>query len=488
MPPPTPAATVAPPQAGTTTVSTGDQGGGPQLMTLRLMRDKGIITQAEFESALNDLKESVGEQAKNGMNVVVSKWSTTLYGFAEGDYIYDSTQSFKDIPGATLVARPDTYAGQNSRTQFSTRNSRFGLRLKAPEYHGIRESALFESDFVVDVEPIGVTQPYNETEGQYFTNPVLRTRHFYLKVENPIVDALFGQTWHLFGWQSSYHPNTDQPQGVPGQLYSRTPQLRLSKTVKTEDITFDVAVAAMRPPQRDSGIPEGEAGLHLAFNKWTGTQTIGATGTTVSPLSVAVTGDLRAFSVPAFAAKPTYSNDLTTTAIAADAFVPVLPGTENDKGNSLSLLGEFVTGYGISDMMTGWQSGVTYPSLPAPMGMAAPTFNPDIDPGFVVYDSAGKLHGVQWTSYRFGAQYYLPGLDGKFWISGNYSHVQSANAHLYGSATATLSNYDWFDVNMMGDLTPAIRLGIEYANYNTMYSDATHAINHRIYASAFYIF
>jgi len=279
-----------------------------------------------------------------------------------------------------------------------------------------------------------------------------------------------------------------QPQGVPGQIYSRTPQLRLSKTFKTKDITFDIAIAASRPPQRDSATPEGEAGLHLAINNWTGTQTIGATGSTVSPASIAVTGDLRRFSLPEFAAKPVSSNDVTTGAIAVDTFLPVLPGTEENKGNSLSLLGEFVAGNGMTDMFTGLQSGATFPALPANADGTVPAYNSQIDPGMVVYGSDGILHAVQWTTYRVGAQYYFPGLDGKMWISGNYSRTSSSNASTFGNANATLDHVDWFDVNLMGDLTPAVRLGIEYANYNTSYADGIHALNHRIYTSAFYIF
>jgi hypothetical protein len=261
--------------------------------------------------------------------------------------------------------------------------------------------------------------------------------------------------------------------------------------LKTHDITFDIAVAAMRPPQRDSAIPEGEAGLHLALNNWTATQTMGSTGSTVSPLSIAVTGDLREFALPQFSGKPAadVQNTLTTTAIAVDAFIPVLPGTEESKGNSLSLMGEFVTGYGIPDMYTGLASGVSFPAPPNPTNASpAPTYAPDIDPGYVTYDSTGKLHGIQYTTYRAGLQYYFPGLDGKMWVSGNYSRLSSNNTWYYGTASAVLGHLDWFDANIFGDLTPSVRLGLEYANYNTMYSDKIHAIDHRVFASAFYIF
>ncbi len=66
------------------------------------------------------------------------------------------------------------------------------------------------------------------SEGSYFTSPTFRIRHAALKLATPIVDILAGQYWSLFGWQSMFHPNTVEIQGVPGQIYARTPQIRLS--------------------------------------------------------------------------------------------------------------------------------------------------------------------------------------------------------------------------------------------------------------------
>jgi hypothetical protein len=462
---------------------------GVELTSLRLMLTKGLITQAEYDSAVSALTETSGARAADSnTNFIIGKWSTTLYGFAEGDYIYDTTQSFNDQTGAALVARPTTYAGSNGRMQFAVRNSRIGLRFRAPEFHGIRASSLFEADFLGTSTPLNqsATPPgYQQTEQSFFTNPVPRIRHFYLNIETPIVDVLLGQTWHLFGWQGTYFPNTVLWQGLPGELYSRTEQLRITKSIKTTNFTFDVAVAAMRPPQRDSGVPEGEAGIHFAVNKWTATQTLGATGTTVAPLSIAVTGDARKVSVPylnSTNAKPTGSASKSSGAIAVDLFLPVIPGRKEEHDNSLSLLGEFATGYGIVDMFTGLASGVTWPAI------APAAYNPQIDPGIVTYNSAGALQFIQYTSFRGGLQYYLPGLRGKMWIAGNFSRVESSNASQLGAPDATLKALDWFDALIMGDLTPAVRLGLEYANYNTEYGDAIHAIDHRVQLGTYYIF
>ena len=116
----------------------------------------------------------------------------------------------------------------------------------------------------------------------------------------------------------------------------------------------------------------------------------------------------------------------------------------------------------------------------------------DIDNGIVTYDTAGGLHGIQWTTYLLGAQYYFPSLDGKLWLSGNYSHIESGNINLYapasGAAARLTKAEDWFDVNLFGDPTPAVRLGLEYANFNTMYADGIHAINHRVQFSGFFLF
>jgi len=452
------------------------------------MRDKAIITQGEYESAIRDLTESTGFRAPEQGTVVLGKWATTMYGFVEDDTIYDTTRSFNDLAGAGLVARAETQAGQNGRFTVGVRNSRIGFRLKAPELsNGVRASAMLEMDFL-GTQAVG-SGSGQVSEGAFFTSPLLRIRHFNFKVETPIVDFLVGQYWQLFGWQSAYQPNSVELQGLPGELYSRTPQIRITKTIKAHPVTVEVAVAATRPVQRDSAAPDGEGGIRVALDTWTGVQTVGATGSTISPLSVAATALLRHVAVDQFSASPKSTKDLGLSAFALDAFVPVIPGTKARKDNSFSLNGEYATGYGFADMYTGLTGGVGFQPLPTPAGAStAPTYTPDIDGGIVSYDAGGGLHGIQWTSFLIGAQYYVPGLDGALWILGNYSHTSSDNANRFGAPAKVRQVEDWFDVSLFVDPTPAVRIGIEYANYNDMYFDGNHAINHRGQLSGFFIY
>jgi hypothetical protein len=464
-----------------------------ELMSLRLMRDRGVISQAEYDSAIKDLAETAGHRAPEQNSVVLGKWATTLYGFAEGDFIYDTTRSFGDGAGNAFVQRAESQSGKNPRFQVGGRNSRVGLRVKAPELPGgIRTSAVIEMDFS-GTQSIGFGlggPPTGQvSEGTFYTSPLMRARHYYFKVETPVVDLLVGQYWQLFGWVPNYTPNTVEIQGVPGEVYARTPQLRISKTIKVRSLSIELAIAASRPVQRDSGTPDGQGGIRFALDSWTGVQTVGSTGTQISPLSIGASMLLRHVAVDEFKAKPSNTKDLGLSAFTVSGFIPVIPGTKSHKDNSFSVNAEYATGYGFADMYSSLTGGVAFPQLPNPTGASpAPAYTPNIDAGIVTFDPGGNLHGVQWTSYLVGGQYYLPGTNGTLWISGNYSHTSTDNGGHYGNPTAIRDVEDWFDVNLFVDPTPAVRFGIEYANFNDMYFDGHHAINHRGQLSGFFLF
>ncbi|HVW28227.1 MAG TPA: hypothetical protein VHC69_22845 [Polyangiaceae bacterium] len=414
---------------------------------------------------------------------VKGKWNPVLYGFVEFDGIHDSTQSFNDSAGNAAITEPGKYAGDHSRTIFGVRNSRLGFKLTAPETRHLRATGLLEMDF------LGNQSTSTSSEAQIWSSPLFRIRHFAMKIEDPYVDVLIGQYWQLFGWQSYFHPNTVEIQGVPGQVYSRSPQVRISHAFKTDPVTVELALAASRPPQRDSAVPDGQAGLRILINDWKGLHTAGATGTSVDALAVGVSAVGRHFRLPEFAATPKTGVEKNGGGISVDALIPVIPATIDHRENGLSLTGSFVTGSGIADLYTGLTGGVGFPKLPNPMMLAtAPTYTPDIDPGIVTFDSDGNLHPINWQSYMVGLQYYLPP-SGKIWISGNYSHMKSNNAADYVADKSTVfTKSDWVDGNIFWDALPPLRLGVEYAYFHQTYGDDKTAKNHRVQFSAWYMF
>ena len=509
------------------------------------MHDRGVVSDEEYESAMRDVGPSTGEQrGGDAMSLAFGRWSTTFYGFLEGDVIYDSTQSFNDLAGGAQVQRPNgaaapqpapqqTYAGSNARTQFSIRNSRFGMRFTPPGSETVRTSGLLELDFLGS-QSLGYPPAAGQvSENAYFASPLPRIRHAMFRVETPVVDVLVGQYWHLFGWQGAYQPNTVEMQGVPGELYARTPQIRISKTIKAHPITLEIALAAMRPPARDSVIPEGTGGLRLAVDNWTGMQTVGATATSIQPASIALTGDYRRFQVPGIDSLiPTHTVNTQSISVAADAFIPVLPATKERRDNALSLTGEIVYGAGISDLYTGLASGAQFPFIPDTPQTDPNAVNPspvwpqNIDNGLVDYDinpGGYALHPIQWTSYLIGLQYYLPVLKGKVWVSGNYSHMQSRDGSLLGNNYSGTSDFarspnpaangvgvnapvasqayyfntsqgqvrsseDWWDANLFADVARGVRLGLELAEFIDHYVDGFTATNLRVQGSGFFLF
>lgn len=456
--------------------------------TLNLLREKGIITAAEYDSALRDLGEVVGARSGESLSLVLSKFSATLYGFAEADLIYDTTESLNEVAGNAQIARPDTYAGTHDRFMVSIRNSRFGIRLRAPEWHRIRASALAEMDFLG-------TQATTTSEAATFTSPLLRARHYYLKVETPVVDFLFGQSWSLFGWQPFYFPNSVEIMGLPAQLFSRTPQLRISKTIHTAPINLELALALQRPPQRDAGVPEYQGGVRFIVNQWTGVQTMNSTGTQISPMSLGVSGTLRHLSLAELSATPKNSVELNGWGVAASAFIPVIPGRADKRGNSLSLTGEYVWGIGIADEYPGLVGGVSSAPLSNPnMVTPAPVYTPNVDPGLAVFTADGVAHLIRWQTFIVGAQYTIPGLDGRMWVSANFSRSVSDNAKNFGTPGKLRAGEDFADFNIFGDITPAVRVGAEYAWFNDHYAGADvkvapiDATNHRVQLSTFFLF
>jgi hypothetical protein len=429
--------------------------------------------------------------ASGGLIPVLSKFKTSIIGFVELDAINDSTQSFQDGASNAPIARSTTYAGQHGRVSFTTRNTQLGIKLEAPEFAGIRASTLCKGDFFGN-QP---ANPQNSgvTENNFFSSPTFRLLHCFFKAENDYVDVLAGLTYYLFGQQNYFFPASIAFLGIPGMIFSRAPQLRLSHTFKTKPVNVYLAAAADRPPQRDSDLPDGEVAVRLMFNGWKGVHTPGALGPAVDPLSIGVSGVARTYKVMELAPTPTKSNTENGAGISVDALIPIIPAERvEDRGNSLTLTGSFVTGYGINDLYLGLNGGLKQQNLPLPPG-APPYTAPtpiDIDPGLAAYDPNGYLHAIDWQSYMVGLQYYFPG-SGQFWLSANYTYLHSDNIDKIAPTTAKATVFNqqqYVDVSLFWDPTPVVQFGIEYGRVMQTFLDGGQEKNDHVQFAAYYIF
>jgi hypothetical protein len=446
-----------------------------------------------------------------------SDWTLTIYGFVEADGMWDSTESFNDGLNNGVIAHPLTQAGRNPRMQMTIRNSRLGFRAQAPSYGRMRTSGVLEFDLFGNLPRIdagggspGVAPgPGTITEGAYFNSAALRVRHAYVRIEAPVVNVLAGQTYYLLGWQNYFFGATCGFLGMPNQLFNRTVQLRLSHTFRSNSVTFDLAAGAFRPVQRDSGVPDAQGGARLSINRWKGITTPGSGGTDAQAASVGVSGLVRSFKVDPHVPLPAPRIPLIGWAVAANVLLPIIPARDGtDRGNALTLTGEFVTGTGHADQYTGMTAGATMPNVyPLPpgtpvnsMGMGAPQdmagaapqvglpYTPNVDPGLVAFDQYEILHTINWQTFVVGLQYYLPPR-GRAFISANYSQADSSNiASLYHPITprqpwinplGVFQSSRYVDGNIFFDITPSVRAGLSYQGVQQRLVDDTPVHNHR---------
>jgi hypothetical protein len=414
--------------------------------------------------------------------VMTSKFGAELYGFVEFDSIRDSTQSYNEVAGNGAIAKAGTYSGNHSRLTYSGRNSRLGFKVKGPESDDIKTSALLEMDFLGN-------QPSPVSESAMFNNSAFRMRHYMLKVETPYIDIMAGQYWALFGSGSYFFPNTVEIMGLPGQVFNRAEQVRISHAFKTDDITVELLAASVRPPQRDGGVPDTQAAIRFLVNKWKGVHTANSTGTAIDAAGISVSGVYRNLRVDELSGAPTTFKSKNAGGLSVDALIPVIPVSGTDRANGLTLTGSYVRGTGIADLFTGLTTGGTYAAPPNPaMATPAPTYTSNIDPGLVTYLADGSLHTIDWQSFMVGAQYYLPP-SGNIWLSGNYSQMDSHNmSDLFPGSKSAFKHSQWFDGNIFWDATKALRFGGEFAYFKQKFVDNSTAHNYRGQVSAFYIF
>ncbi|WP_437739589.1 hypothetical protein WME73_28675 [Sorangium sp. So ce302] len=410
---------------------------------------------------------------------VTAKWKATIYGMAEFDIMHDSTQSFGESVGATVIQREDTYAGSHGRTHFTTRNSRFGVKVTAPEVSGIKTTAMLELDFFGN-------QPPTVSEASLVSSGTFRLRQANIKVETDYVDLLIGQGYHLFGWQPYFFPATTSFFPVMNQVFGRMPQLRVGHNFKSDAANVELAAAVLKPPQRDSEVPDMQAGLRVGFNGWKGIHTLGAAGMLHDPLTLGVSGIFRRFRVNEHSAAPVESSSANGYGISVDALLPIIPAKSlEESGNALTLTGSFFTGTGISDIV-GVASNVPHPPLPD----AGATYTPNIDNGLAVYDANNNLKTIGWTGFMVGLQYYLPP-SGRFSISGNYtqgSNDRVTEENGYGALRTAYHKSRYIDGNLFADITPAIRAGLSFQYSEQTFADDVTATNERIKLSLYSFF
>lgn len=415
------------------------------------------------------------------------EWKVQMSGFIETDMFHDSKRFANEVVGNTAVPKAGTFNGTYGRTEASVRNSRLAFALLSPDFGNWKTKGYFEFD-LLGYDPEANTntstgKPVN-SEGSFLTNPTFRLRHAYYSLENDGWRILAGQTWTLFGWEPIYVPTTVSVPPGPGTIYQRTPQLTGFKDIKFGDSqSLLVGLSLTRPSQRDSEMPNLDAGLKYTIASWTAGFASYTGDVSTQPFSVALSGTMREFQT---AKSGTLSDGLTKTtgtAWAADAMIPVLPSADGkETGNTITLTGEFSNGTGDADAFPSWTGGLSQ----YPTGSNAQA-NTNLDVGQGVIDSSNVFHLMKIQTWNAQLQYHLPASIRSF-ITLGHAELWASNLHLFASGTGNYDRSKMDFINFFHDFTPQIRAGLEYAKFTTHYVDRSNPNDERWQVSTYFRF
>jgi hypothetical protein len=498
---------------------------------LKLLLDKGIITQQEYDQAVKEeqgakieaeqrakieaeqqAKAEAAQQAKEASTFTTkNRLQVKVGGFAEIDFVSDSTQSFQEIIGNRPVLQSNTVAGANGQFFVSPRNSRITLDVRAPETNGIKTRYYAAVDFLGNQPAIGTS---GVSENSFATSPDLRIFQMFFQVESPVVDVKVGQDWSRFGFMSEYSRAQVSVAATPANMFNRWIQASVSKRLRlTDALSLTPVFSVERPPQQDANLPSFVAGVQIEHNGLRAPYSGSSSGdNALKSLSMQVSGVGRRLEANsggptnASGGQPNLNSQTYVAGWGASTslFLPVLPSRNGEMGNTAHVVMEGVTGAGIADFFNGLSWGICSPVCgnASNSGFGGAAFGQtNIDAGLASVNSqTGKFEAIRTTSMMVHTTYYLPD-DGKTWVGGGYGTIYSSNAaqmtctvsaSACGGAVRTSNTIYNRESTYYGyvyhDFTQEIRLGLETNWVRTTYADNAQAENRRIQLSFFYRF
>ena len=139
--------------------------------------------------------------------------SATLYGYAKGEFAFDSRQVVAAREGNFIdLASPNATGTNVANFNGWGIESRLGVKIAGPEFFGMKSEALIEGHFFGNN---GQTNNFG-------------LRHAYVKLSSDRVEWLVGQYWHPM-FVTNVSPGTyNFNAGSPFQPFNRSPQIRFS--------------------------------------------------------------------------------------------------------------------------------------------------------------------------------------------------------------------------------------------------------------------
>ncbi|OPY67323.1 MAG: hypothetical protein A4E57_02385 [Syntrophorhabdaceae bacterium PtaU1.Bin034] len=380
-----------------------------------------------------------------------SRWDMTLGGYVKFDVVYATQAVGTDNRTANRESKGniDVATDSTGNLTWAGGETRLNWAVKGPEAAGAKTSAFVEGEF------------RGRSGGEY---GLFALRHAYFQMIWPKTTLLFGHTWQAWGMMPAQTILAVSEEHF-NRGYTRVPQIRVTQTLSKN---FTGAFAVQAPYETRSN---GNLGVDARANGLWPDVTMDLSFTSeacgkirVFPLKIGIGGfygkDKYLINESA-AATPSYRDEkLDRYGAALYWYVPIIPEKKGNKAGALGFAGHVFAGKGMGTYLPAYTTGAyNRLSNDAVVTSGATTTIADADLAYA-QTQGGWMQGTYYFTDRifmnalYGAQYNT--------LSGKYLAAQPKNT----SAVRRIQN---FIVNVMYDVSPAIRFGLEYDYVTTVY-------------------
>ncbi len=374
-----------------------------------------------------------------------SRWDVTIGGFVKADFGWSDTGNGADYAYAPRDASP--YASnENKRSKYSSiymaaGETRLNLAIKGPDGWGAKTSAFIEGEFT---GATGAANAYN----------LFRLRHAFINFNWGKASLLMGQTWD--NWGVIFPDLLGRSEDVPMRRGWRAPQIRFTYNFTPN---WQAYFGVYQPNTNAQGSWNATASdadrsnVPALFGEFTYmTDKCGVIGPDKLLLAVGGTWGQEKVTYVNPVVPGTFSseNGVNMWAASFKGYIPIIPAKKGNKQFAMFLKGQFAYG----------QNYRTF--------VGSPTFVYDgaVDPAVVDFVAPTAFGGYAQLGFYF---------TDRVWANLYYGFVQnniSNTAQWYNPTTPVnaIKNHQQWSINVLYDVNPAVRLGLQYTYMATGYA------------------
>lgn len=355
-----------------------------------------------------------------------SKPEVSFYGFIKLDASYDDSKT--DNPDAPKFAVLENAVSNERQFAMTAQNTRLGCKLISPQSNDGKVFANLELDFF-------------DTSSDNSQKP--RMRHAFFELQHPKWSLLAGQTWDVFGPLGPDTLNTNGYMWFAGNVGFRRPQIRLTnnmdclgnKIVTQVSLNRNIGISNSSVDTGENyGLPIIEGRAAYTFPLFTKKSTIGVAG---------LWGKER---YNRFDGINDNNYTVAQESLGIDLFIPCT--------DQLSFKGELYAGSNVDAFLGGIGQGL----------------------------NTVKEKGISAKGGWSQASYLL---NEKHTINLGYGQDNAQEDDLN---LGNRSKNEVFYGNLMCALAKDVKMGLEYAHFQTKYAQLGKGINNRITASLIYTY